>query len=797
LTGINNDAATIASRINVQVAGYSLDVNNLTITDFTSSGVNGSKVTFTTTKEITSGLLAKVSYVDAAGDQSTGVLQDIAGNDVATNTSKLWTLQNNSTVTAVGDNASIRVMAGGLLGSASADILTHTLAGEFLTGGAGNDTVNITSPGNSSQWYIAAYNSSSPTELPAGVIAETGAGKVVYGFTNISYPSDSVYVQAETINLGTTHFSVSNGVLQILDPTGNTSTGQTIIIDNEVIQSGTSITIGSGKGADTITDATDFTMSMGRTDTVVYTAANNGSTGVMSSKAALLAGVEDILSVAGANVLNVNVLGTTDTLAGMERLSFTTADQQQADVVLIGTTGTKLATNGASLVAASSSIPADSSILDHLGRNGFGSLTDAAASTTTASALFVVDDVLSTMSRSSLISSLDGMFKTDVNNHLSFSLTPTDASSFVSFTGTSKVIFQAAGSEKVTVLVVGQEGYASIDDAMNVAKAGDVLYITDNALTAATTYTVLKEDMTFIANHSTMNDQLTLQLGDIQLPGSATQPYAIKNLNLLGDANISVLGNQYDNHIAGNLGNNTIQGGDGNDVISTGGGVDRIYGGLGNDTLIATSGLNDPTKTSQSNAAVLNGGAGNDTLIDATTDGHWVKLTGGTDADTFKVGGLSSDNGAVNVNAIITDLSARSGDILDFTQVLKSSTTHVGASDFNSSNTSYSGGNFNFNFSAGNFLTTASHTDTSGVAQDGAVALTGNVQVYMTTVTNVLGTSTTAGALQLATPAIAANGANPAVAANNGTTVHHDVFGDSVTSEMLRLMPIMEHNPLG
>jgi hypothetical protein len=611
---------------------------------------------------------------------------------------------------------------------------------------------------------------------------------VVYGFTKISTlldpVSDSVYVQAENINLGSTQFSVANGVLQIVVPSGSVSSGQTIIIDDEVIQSGTSMTIGSGKGADTITDATDFTMSMGRTDTVVYTAANNGSTGVMNSKAALLAGLEDILNVAGTNVLSVNVLGTTDTLTGMERLSFNTADLQQSDVVLIGTTGTKLATNGATLVAASPSISADASVLDHLGRNGFGSLTDAATSTTAASALFVVDDSLSTMSRSSLISSLDGMFKTDANNHLSFSLTPTDASSFVSFTGTSKVIFQAANSEKVTVLVVGQEGYASIDAAMSAARAGDVIYITDNALSVATTYTVLKENMTFIANHSTNNDKLTLVLGDVTDYANPSNSQEIKSIYLLGDANINVNGNQWDNIIIGNRGSNTVRGSVGDDLIVTGGGNDLIYGDAGSDRLIASSahaGFVDPT-TAGSNltdikddgVALLSGGAGNDKLFDTTTDGHKVTMTGGLGSDVFKIGGLASDNGDVNVRATISDLSARSGDMLDFTQILTSA--NANASSALQSASTYSAGNLNISL-AGLHTTAVDTNADTGAATLGFVNLSGSVQVAMTTSTSYIST--------------------PHLTAAT-TDVHTDIFGSgSVSAEIAKLMPILEHNPLG
>jgi hypothetical protein len=36
-----------------------------------------------------------------------------------------------------------------------------------------------------------------------------------------------------------------------------------------------------------------------------------------------------------------------------------------------------------------------------------------------------------------------------------------------------------------------------------------------------------------------------------------------------------------------------------------------------------------------------------------------------------------------------------------------------------------------------------------------------------------------------------------ATAANNGTTVHQDIFGSTVTDELLKLMPMFDHNTLG
>jgi hypothetical protein len=184
---------------------------------------------------------------------------------------------------------------------------------------------------------------------------------------------------------------------------------------------------------------------------------------------------------------------------------------------------------------------------------------------------------------------------------------------------------------------------------------------------------------------------------------------------------------------------------------------------------------------------MLNGGAGNDLLVAATTDSHKVNMTGGAGADVFKFAGLSNDNGDVKLDAKILDLSARSGDDLDFTQILKANAQVTSASQLSAT---YQGGNLTYNFaSASNFSTSASDTTTGGAEVLSSVGLTGSVQVYMTTTTNV------ASALVLATPEVTVG--QVTTPANNGTTVHQDIFGGSMSAEMLKLMPMFDHNQLG
>jgi Ca2+-binding RTX toxin-like protein len=343
--------------------------------------------------------------------------------------------------------------------------------------------------------------------------------------------------------------------------------------------------------------------------------------------------------------------------------------------------------------------------------------------------------------------------------------------------GTSKVIFETKDSSNpVTVLIVGADGYASIDAAMNVAKSGDVIYITDNALSGPTTYTVFKEGMVFMANSSSANNQLTLELGYLEIPATVENPTPvqsnmIESLFLMGNANINVSGNQMDNVIVGNRGNNLILGNDGNDLITTGGGADMVYGGNGSDTLVAQSG-------SPTGSTLLSGGAGNDLLIVATTDNARVVMTGGVGADTFKVGSLALDNGALALNAVITDLSARNGDDLDFSQLLTKTGAAVSSADVMNKAANYSGGNEVFNFTnALGFKSTSTDATALGELLDASVDVRGSVTVNMTTVNNVN---------------------NALVVGQDLPTIAQDVYGaaTSMSSEIQKLVPLFERNPL-
>jgi hypothetical protein len=741
--------AGVIGNLKVQAAGYTVDVTNAVM-----DSTNPNMVILTLEKAITTGVTAKVSYTDPAGETVSAVLQDIAGNDLA---SGLWTAKSLSAVNAATVSADVRVFDGGLFGGTGNNTLTYKGQGtEFLSGGAGDDTIKVSATGNAASWLIASYAMDTSTDTSnLGIQANVGTGQNVYNFTQIGQYANSVFAQGESIDVGTSKFKVNGAVLQIAS-----AANETLYIDTDVIGANSSIQIGSGKGSETIIDKTDSTL---RSDTVLYKlAASNSDQGVnadalLASRSALLAAIESVMTPTVDNTMSVNIGGKTDTLQGMERVQFLTGDGSTVNVAMVG---------------------------NAVGNNGYHSLAamtaDVAVGGNDVQAVIVSKDNFKGQDHSSVLSQIDGMFSTTANNRLALNLNP-GSDSPTELIGTSKVIFETKDSSNpVTVLIVGADGYASIDAAMNDAQPGDVIYITDNALTGATNYTVFKEGMIFMANSSSANNQLTLELGYLEIPATAENPNpvqsnVIQSLFLMGNANINVNGNQMDNVIVGNRGNNLILGNDGNDKITTGGGADMVYGGIGNDTLVAQSG-------SASGSTLLNGGAGNDLLIVATTDNARVVMTGGVGEDTFKVGSLASDNGNLALNAVITDLSARNGDHLDFSQLLNSSGAAVSKAEAFQADT-YSGGNLVFNFTnALNFKSTSTDVNAVGELIDTIVNVRGSVTVNMTTVSNV------ENALEV----------KDSVPGKVHKTIAQDVYGtdSSMSAEIQKLVPLFERNPI-
>jgi hypothetical protein len=678
------------------------------------------------------------------------------------------TVQTGDIATGAGYGTEVRVFNSGKVGGTGDDTLVYRGAEEeFLTGGAGsNDTVTVAAGGSSNDWYVTVFGKDS-TQLPDYVRAD--AGKAVFAFTNVANTSNMAYAQAENIDVGNTGFTVTDAGVLSIDGTQ----GQTVRVNEMAFGAESSLQVGSGLGSDTFIDSADDNA---RVDTVVYSQQVLGA--ALNTRDELLGQIANlIMPTATSNVLEVKIGNTVDSLQGVERLRFD-VDGGAVDVALIGNSD---------------------------GADGYDSLTSAMNDKSATDVVYLVDRSLMATDRSSVALLVESVVSTDLEGHLQV----TWAGASASFVGTSQVVF-ATAQGPLTVWVVGGEGYnlrnvdgtinaqASLDAAVGQAHAGDVIFISPDLLTGPLTYTVNTDGLVFLVNSTSATDatnQLTLNMGYSEGDTPETS-VLVHDLFLLGNANVTVNGNELANVIGGNRGDNKLYGFGGADLMDAGGGSDQVYGGAGNDVLVAQSGAG----ATSGKASLLNGGSGDDLLIAATTDGSRIDMTGGAGADTFKVAALSADNGALKLNVIVKDLNYQGGDDLDFTQIMKGSRAAT-ASDLAYS-TPNSTPTYTFGNTAG-FKSTATDIGTEGQETGSTVGVTGTVKVEKSGTTNVTNALLVKGE----------TGQDVADGRAVGSTAAADIYHQgsvaaaldpaasshqgSIASELSYLVPLFEHNPLG
>ncbi len=167
-------------------------------------------------------------------------------------------------------------------------------------------------------------------------------------------------------------------------------------------------------------------------------------------------------------------------------------------------------------------------------------------------------------------------------------------------------LFDNAGKE-VTVRVAGSSAYESVNDAVQYANRGDVIFIAETkegALTATTRATVNMETTVSVGSglrvafeegaNRTVNatSQLTVNMtSDVKSSSTDTGFFGTtaRALEVLGSANINVNGSSLSDLIIGNKGNNVINGGAGDDIVFGGNGSDMLIGSVGDDTLVGGS----------------------------------------------------------------------------------------------------------------------------------------------------------------------------------------------------------------
>lgn len=270
-------------------------------------------------------------------------------------------------------------------------------------------------------------------------------------------------------------------------------------------------------------------------------------------------------------------------------------------------------------------------------------------------------------------------------------------------------LYDANGGD-ITVRVAGSSSYDSVEQAIQYANRGDVIFIAETkqgALTVtaagvATRATVNMDNTVSMSGglrvafeegtNRTLNlptDPLKVNMtGNIKSHETDTRFFGsdTNSLELLGAANVNVNGSALSDLIVGNKGNNVISGMAGNDIIFGGRGSDILVGGVGNDVLVggssdritgaqhtpddgAFTGFNLTTDATRFNDASALEFQTGDKVIYKASGGSGISVAGtGLLTETtplFVIVGNVNTDGSVDVKLASSLANARSGVALD------------------------------------------------------------------------------------------------------------------------------------
>ncbi len=265
-------------------------------------------------------------------------------------------------------------------------------------------------------------------------------------------------------------------------------------------------------------------------------------------------------------------------------------------------------------------------------------------------------------------------------------------------------LFDNAGKE-VTVRVAGSSAYESVDQAMQYANRGDVIFVaeTKEGALAGTTRAALNMDTTVFVSGGlrvafeeganrvvNTTSQLVVNMTGAVKTSQLDSGFfgtQVNALEVLGTANVNVNGSALSDLIVGNRGNNVISSLAGNDIVFGGNGSDMLVGGVGNDVLLGGSShriaalqhtpddgvfaeFNLSTDAFRFHSAANFEFETGDKVIYRATGGTGVSVAGVALTETSPLyvirGGVNSD-GTVDVRFANTAANAKMGVALDIT----------------------------------------------------------------------------------------------------------------------------------
>lgn len=520
-------------------------------------------------------------------------------------------------------------------------------ATDVIRGGAGTDTMNITTVGATTTLNGADISGVEVVNFRVTGASASLDASTLPGLTNVNADRGTGTLTVTNMAAGATYGIVGNGTAVL----GNQSAGYV------AAATAATVNISGGVGPAGTTAPTLALVGTGLTSATFNSTGASNTIGAVT----LTAGTTD-LTINATNALTTGAVGgaglktITVTGAGNVSLSATAVPTNVTSINASAATGNVTATSGAITTAFTGGSGNDKLTIGTLVYNGTAKIDGGAG---TADILAIADDTatLFTTAAKANISNFEVLEVSGATKTFNFeALTGLTALNVAA--ATSAVVNNLGAATPVTITGAQTTNLTlNVKDATNPLNTGDSLTVTlDLAGAATTTSVVTVADLTSngletlnIVSSGVLGNDATVTTDDnaVTLAGLATSN--VNSVKVTGASDLSLTTGAIARTVnidgSGATGNLTV-------TAAANTSATAISGGAGKDTLTGGAGTD-----------VLNGGANDDTL---TAGAGADTITGGTGKNTFMFDNASTGTPTATNFDTITDFRAGTGNVIDF-----------------------------------------------------------------------------------------------------------------------------------